>query len=527
MIKYIKSGCNSFDYGFNVFDHDKKVFAYPILLSENCRKVVNVCRFSQFHEEGVYLRNDVIMPEKNCESYIKHSLICSGYNRFYTSYTTQEQASIYYRFYGKLANHLLFNLFNEIAYPPPFMYSKFEKIYKKNNWLGITESQYIEFKEKQIKEDDVIGFVCCDVYDIFDKSKCESILYMLTYKPIEYNRSSRFDMYDPSSQSVFFNSKHLKGNTSKALTWSFIFEMQKKAGIESEKLATQDETTAHNLLNFIHSNYSLLDDCQKDMCAYIYPETYNLTNQEYVQKDWLRYYVISGSSIIRENGLIIASSLPFYDQSVPKLFDKIIETIDKRKKYFLCSNIDYQIDAILDMLLINIGVSGPLKNITGLYAFYHLITLKAKQESNLINELLLLIYKSNQQLFINLISKIKGNSYSVKEEVRSWFGKRVIEKVLSWALNESLSCYFELFYEYSNNGKGFELTEEEKYFLSPKILSELELEAGESFFKQNPSIYHTSSNIDKERRFFRKELEEYVINRIDIDHDFIFKEITM
>lgn len=119
MIKYIKSGFNSFDFGLNDFDHDKKVFAYPVLLSENFSKVVNMCRFSQFHKEGVHLRNDIIMPEINCESYIKHSLICSGYNRFYTSYTTQEHTSIYYRFYGKMANHYIFNLFNEIAYPPP------------------------------------------------------------------------------------------------------------------------------------------------------------------------------------------------------------------------------------------------------------------------------------------------------------------------------------------------------------------------------------------------------------------------
>lgn len=357
MIKYLKSGFNSFDYGLNDFDHEKKVFAYPVLLSENFSKVVNMCRFSQFHKEGVFLRNDVIMSELNCEDFLKHSLICAGYNRFYTSYTTQEHTSIYYRFYGKMANHFLFNFFNEIAYPPPFEFSKFVKIYETNNWLGMSESQYLEYKDKQIKEDDVLGFVCCDVYDIFDKSKCESILYMLTSTPIEYNRSARFDMYDSSYQDVYINSKYLKGNTSKVLTWSFIFDMQKKAGIEGNDLAINDENKASILLNFIQTNYNLMNDNEKDMCAYIDSDTYKLTSQEYVQKEWLRYFATNASSLIRENGLIIAATMPFYDNSIPKLFDKLVEIVDKRKKYFLSSEIDYQIDAILDMLIINIGVS--------------------------------------------------------------------------------------------------------------------------------------------------------------------------
>ena len=502
MMKYINSGANSFDYALRDFDHDKKVFAYPILLSENFGVVVRNCLLSEFHKEGVYLRNDVIFPEKNCESFYKHTLICDTYNRYYTSYSVQEHNSIHYRFYSKTANHLIFNLFNEEAFPPPFDLNKFVKIYEGNNWLGISESLYNESKEKQIKEDDVIGFVCCDLFSLEHK-KDESILYMLTREPIEYRRSNNFNLFDSSYQKVYIESKYLKSYASKVITWSLIFELQKKAGIDSKGLVINDENETQQLLHFIQLNYNLMNDCEKDICAYIVPETYKLTDQAYIKRDWLRYLTTNAGSFIREDGLKLAVSMPFSDKPAPKLMDTLISTVDKCKMFFLSPEIDYQIDAILNMVLINLRIGGPYKSIAGLYAFYHLINLKNKQESNLVNELLLIVYSLNPRLFMNLISNIK----SVRGLLRN--------NVTTWALYDDEFCYMELLYEYSNNGEGFELSEEEKTFICPELLSQIKLDAGDIYFREYPSVHHTYRYIDKERLFFRQELEKYIINNVN------------
>ena len=87
-------------------------------------------------------------------------------------------------------------------------------------------------------------------------------------------------------------------------------------------------------------------------------------------------------------------------------------------------------------------------------------------------------------------------------------------------------CYFELFCEYSNNGNGFQLNEFETNFFCPRFISELELDCIDRYFSNNPSVNHTALDIEKQRKFFKKELESYIFERIS-NKDFIFKEITM
>ena len=145
---YIKSGKNSFDYMLREYDNSKKVYAYPVLVSEDFGKVINRCRLSQFRTEGLYLASDVIQPETNSPRYLKHSLLCCAYNRYFTSYSTQEELGIYYRFFNKEASHLLFNLFNEIAHPIPFDANKLVNDYENGNKSGLSESLYASCKEK-------------------------------------------------------------------------------------------------------------------------------------------------------------------------------------------------------------------------------------------------------------------------------------------------------------------------------------------------------------------------------------------
>ena len=109
---YIKSGTSSFDYMLRDYDNSQKVFAYPVLVTEKFSRVINRCHFSQFRKEGVYLANDIIQPEKNSPNYLKHSLLCTAYNRFFTTYSIQEEVRIWYRFFSKEACHLLYNLFD-------------------------------------------------------------------------------------------------------------------------------------------------------------------------------------------------------------------------------------------------------------------------------------------------------------------------------------------------------------------------------------------------------------------------------
>lgn len=371
---YLRSGKNSFDYMLRDYDKSQKVYAYPVLVSENFSTVIDRCSLSQFRAEGLYLTNDIIQPEMDSPRYLKHSLLCSAYNRYFTSYSTQEELRIYYRFFNKEASHLLFNLFNEFAHPIPFDANKFVNDYENGNKLGLSESLYAEFKTKQILEEDIIGFVCCEVQG-FDNS-IESILYVLTYDPIDNTRSTRFDLYDSEYQKVYIESKYLKSRCSKLMTWAFIYDIQKKAGISEEELAINDADKTKQLLDYIVQNYDSMSDNEKDMCAYIAPDTYKLSSRDIVHKEWLHNYVVNLGTLVRTNGLVLGATISFFEESVPKQVDKVIEVIDKRKKFFLNPKLDYKIDAALILIIINLGVQGALKNITGLWAFYHLIKIR-------------------------------------------------------------------------------------------------------------------------------------------------------
>ncbi len=521
---YIKSGKNSFDYMLREFDNSQKVYAYPILVSKNYGKVINRCRLSQFMTEGVYLTNDIIQPETNSPDYLKHSLLCSAYNRYYTSYSTQEELNIYYRFFNKEASHLLYNLFNEIAHPIPFDANKIVNDYEHGNKLGLPESFYVQCKQKQIYEDDIIGFVCCDVKDFEDT--IESILYVLTYDPIENTRSTRFDLYDSENEKVFITSKYLKSSCSKLMTWAFVYDIQKKAGFSIEELAINDADKTKQLLDYITKNYNSMSDNEKDMCAYIAPDSYKLTSRDNVNQEWLKNYVVNMGTLVRTNGLVLGATIPFFEKSVSKQVDKVIEVIDKRKKFFFDSNIDYKIDAALILIIINLGVQGALKNIIGLWAFYHLIKIREQECSPLILQMILLVFKNNQKLFMNLINRVKDKTLVEQREIKGWFRTNIIEDKYTWSLYDDMYCYFELFLEYSNNGNGYRLNEFETDFFCQRFISELELDCADRYFNNSPSINHTSSNIEQQRSFFKNELEKYISERIE-SKDFVFKDITM
>lgn len=521
---YIKSGNNSFDYMLREYDNSQKVYAYPVLVSENFSTVINRCQLSQFRAEGLYLTNDVIQPEMNSPRYLKHSLLCSAYNRYFTSYSTQEELRIYYRFFNKEASHLLFNLFNELAHPIPFDANKFVNDYENGNKLGLSESLYAECKAKQILEEDIIGFVCCEVQD-FDNS-IESILYVLTYDPIDNTRSTRFDLYDSEYQKVFIESKYLKSRCSKLLTWAFVYDIQKKAGISGDELAINDAEKTKQLLDYIANNYDSMSDNEKDMCAYIAPDTYKLSSRDNVHQEWLHNYVVNLGTLVRTNGLVLGATISFFEESVPKQVDKVIEVIDKRKRFFLDPKLDYKIDAALILIIINLGVQGTLKNITGLWAFYHLLKIREQECSPLVLEMILLVYKNNQRLFMDLINRVKDKTFIETRETKGWFRTRTVEEKYNWALFDDMYCYFELFLEYSNNGKGYQLNEFETNFFCPRFISELELDCIDSYFTNSPSVNHTTMNIGQQRKFFKNELEKYISERIE-NKDFVFKDITM
>lgn len=498
---YIGSGENSIDYLFNEFDHDKKLYAYPLFFSQNYRKVMDRCIFSQYWKEGIYIKNDTIQPEKDCPNYLKHSLLCCGYSRFYTSYAIQEEIHIWYRFYNKRVKHFLYHLFTEI-------------------------DDFEPFHSLLIEEEDIIGFVCCDVSDL-DGGK-ESVLYMLTDEPLKYCRTNRFDKYDADYLDTYIESKYLNSNATKILTWSFIYEFQKQAGIDNRgrSLAINDCDKSSQLIDYIHSHYEQMNGIERDMCAYIIPDRYTLTPQESVKEECLHSYIVNLGSIIRTNGLVIAKTMPFFTESVPKQFDKVLDVIDKRKKSVLNPNIDCCYDLILILIVVNCCVQKPLRDLIGLWAYYHLINLRNRENSELTNELILFVYKNNPRLFCRLIAKIKTKEMVQQRVDKGWFHSRIVEDKTSWTNRDNDSCYFELFDIYSNSGKGYRLTDAEIEFFCERLRSEIENNSAEMYFKNNLDGNHTTLMIEKEKSFYINELENYVINRVG-QNDFIFKEITL
>lgn len=140
--------------------------------------------------------------------------------------------------------------------------------------------------------------------------------------------------------------------------------------------------------------------------------------------------------------------------------------------------------------------------------------------------MILLVYKNNQKLFMDLINRVKDKTLVETREVKGWFRTKTVEEKYNWALYDDMYCYFELFLEYSNNGKGYQLNEFETNFFCPRFISELELDCIDRYFNNSPSINHTTMNIGKQRNFFKNELEKYVSERIE-SKDFVFKDITM
>jgi hypothetical protein len=262
------------------------------------------------------------------------------------------------------------------------------------------------------------------------------------------------------------------------------------------------------------------------MCVYIAPDIYKLTSREDVIQECLQNYVVNIGTLVRTNGLVFGATIPFFKESVPKQMDKVIEVIDKRKKFFLDSTINYKIDAALFLIIINMGAQGFLKNITGLWAFYHLIKIREQDNSPLVLEMILLVYKNNQNLFMNLINKVKDKLFVERREEKGWLGTNILEYKKSWSRYDDMYCYFELFCEYSNNGKGYQLNEFESNFFCQRILSELDLDCINQYFRNYPSGNHTTLTIEQQRKFFKNELEEYISDRIE-NKDFVFKDITM
>lgn len=521
LIDYIKSGTNSFDYLLREYDRNQKVYAFPVLVTSEHYWVFSRCRFSQFGNEGVYLFNDIIKAQESSPDYLRHSLICSGFNRYYTSYKTQEEININYYFYSKEATHLIYNLFNEIAYPIPFGSNKIVNMYETYG-LDLTQSEYVENKQKQITEEDIIGFVCCQVKD--SGGNVEAALYMLTYEPIKNERCTLFNIYDSERYDVYLKSKYLESSTTKIMMWAFTYDLQKKAGIKSDMLAINDQNNLKLLFDYIASNYEAMSDNDKDMCAYLLPEEYNLTERDSIQSDWLHSYVTNLGTLVRNFGLVFGCTAGFFITDVPEQINKVSEIISKGKRLLLKPSISYEIDAILALITINLRARGPYKELTALWAFYHLLYLNKNETSNLISEMILMIYKSNQDVFTRLLGQVKNNEIIETHTIKKWFREKSVEVRYSWSSYDNMYCYFELFTEYSNNGQGFDLNEYERNFFSPRFVSEMELDVIDRYFSINPSDNHTNSNIEQQRHFYKSKMEEYILDRIE-KGDILFKDI--
>lgn len=376
-----------------------------------------------------------------------------------------------------------------------------------------------------ITKDDVIGFVCCDVNN--SDNSIESILYILTYKPIKNTRVTRFSLYDSKNQNVFIESKYLKTNSSKLVTWASIYHLQKKAGISCDELAINDADKCKCLLHYIDYNYDSLSESEKDMCAYIVPNRYELTSRDKTQEEWLQKCVVNLGAQVRNQGLVLGASLLLsLDETIRKQVVNVIEVIDKRKKFFLNSHIDYTKDAALVLTIMNLSMHGSFKKTTGLWAFYHLINIRKRECSPLVSEMILLIFRINQELFMDLINQIKSKTFVKYREITGMFGTKTIEERNTWSSYDDMYCYYELLYEYSNKGKGFQLNYFETEFFCPRFIKELELDCIDRYFSMNPSINHTTNNIADQRLFYRNELENYISERIG-NKDFLFENITM
>lgn len=520
---YYQYGPNSFDHALNNIMHDKKIYAYPVLVTNQFNEVINACPLSI--NEGVYLKNDIIRTETNSPMQIKHSLFCSGYTRFFTTYDVYERADIKYKFYNRIASHLLYNFFTELAYPIPFDAFKIVKEFEAGHTALIQEKAYQHCKQNLIDEKDIVGFVCCEM-TTFD-NRIESILYVLTYSPINRDRSTCFELYDqniPLDSLETLDSKWLKRRSSRILILSFIYEMQKSAGLKpaSCNLYVKD---INFLRHHMDHNYNAMNNLQKDICAYIFPEYYQLTNQEIVQECWLRYYVMNFGAIVRNMGLTLAGIMHIISEDYTNQANKVIKVIEKRMSFFLDSKIDYQIDAILVLTVINIVSNGSLKNITGIWAFYHLVNLLKSDNSNLIRNMLLLIYYNNQELFINLIKQIKTTRYLLIEDIKTYSGIKSSETTGTWEYHSDAECYVELLYEYSNDGEKYELNDSEKEFFSKPFFHQLDMTCIKNFFNQYPSVHHTARSIEYERKFYRNQLEDLISERIR-NKDYTFNDIT-
>ena len=108
---------------------------------------------------------------------------------------------------------------------------------------------------------------------------------------------------------------------------------------------------------------------------------------------------------------------------------------------------------------------------------------------------------------MDLINRVKDKTLIETRDVKGWFRTKTVEEKYNWALYDDMYCYFELFLEYSNNGKGYQLNEFETNFFCQRFISELELDCIDRYFNNSPSINHTTMNIQQQRNFYKKELK--------------------
>lgn len=532
MIEYILSQQNSFDSVLKEFDHNTKLYAYPVLATDECSLVAVCCKLISFGKDGFYLHNDKVEASVNCPDYLKHTLLFRGKTRFYLSYSSVETVGIRYKFYNKEANSYIYKLLNELIRLAPFEANAFCNNYEKK---GLFKEQFKEVYEEQLKkvvrEDNVLGFVCCEAANASDKNDIQCMIVMICKNPIEISEYTLLRVLDDHGTNICTNSKYLKNYSSKLLTCAFIYHLQTKyidPATHWGIYALRDEEHAIILHGFVSTNYDSFSNIEKDMCSYIYSDEFKITNVSNELDQTINLFSQNLGAIVRDKGLVLSKTIQFNSSSIIKQIDVFLDIIDKKKSSFLKPENKYIIDKLLSIILVNSIKPGPLKRLTGIYAYYFLIKLKEQlPNSNLAKHLLLSVYQSNRDLFTRLISKIKNQGYTEEKIEKRFFRSVIIHNSISWSMKDDVECYYELFYKYTNSGSAFILNEEEINFVNPRLFSETSPDDADTYFSEHTSVYHTVHNIENERTFYLNKLESFVTNRIENEKDTIFRDIIM
>lgn len=483
---------NSFDDCFTNYKPNTPLYASPLVMTKNAYDALDSSPLLWNNEtNGFLFQNDRIITNiTNLTDNIgNRELTLLKSTRFYSVYK-EDQWAIYYIFFSKVATEALLH-YHSYAFT-----------------------------------DEIVGAIALHINQkSFLGSTTGTITLLITNKPT----GKKYACWDLGDYIYYERYNEIFKNIgTRYLLMGLIFKLQSKV-CQTLDYAWENPDIDTILMQCIDKQYNSLQDVYKDICHIIMPDKYkyvhdtpysqNITEriiQTYINN---LFYLVYRNRIAGQLGIIRLNLEDPEKNLIEKTYTYIFGipqiTLSRKDEGQLVRNtiVLYVINRTFYNVRRALGVSS-------LWLYYNLFYLRNNTKNsriyNLANILIQCVLYTNYQDFIPIISKIKNESFILKD-------LKIFKVKTSWKPIDDSSCLYELLYFFNSFVDKSHQEDLELHILGriQNISNGYNFESINEHLKRN--INHTTYGIEKAREFYANMIYNYIEEQIKLDPHFGYK----